>query len=159
MVEITFLADRLDTIPMLAQWFLAQWPDYYAGETLTDLELGFREESHHHRLPTRLVAFADGELAGTIVLRDRAIQSLPEPHPGLGGLFVPSKHRTRGIGTELVRVGMDVAREQGYEVVYATTAVAGGILERLGWAAVREVSYNDEQLTLYRCRLEMRNPT
>ena len=106
-----------------------------------------------------LVAFADGELAGTIVLRDRAIQSLPEPHPGLGGLFVPSKHRTRGIGTELVRVGMDVAREQGYEVVYATTAVAGGILERLGWAAVREVSYNDEQLTLYRCRLEMRNPT
>jgi GNAT superfamily N-acetyltransferase len=158
MVKISFLADHLDAIPILAKWFRAQWPDYYARRTLSDIELGFREEAHRHRLPVRLVAFADGELAGTIVLRDRAVPILPESHPGLGGLFVPSKHRTCGIGTELVRVGMNVAREQGYGTVYAATAVAGGILKRLGWAVVRGVAHNDERLTLYRCELETRRP-
>ncbi|MCA9932977.1 MAG: GNAT family N-acetyltransferase [Ardenticatenaceae bacterium] len=153
MIKIAFLVDYPEVIPTLAYWFRAQWPDYYAGRTLADIAQDFHLEANRHRLPVRLVAFTDGELAGTITLREQAVNALPEYHPGLGGLFVAEQHRSRSIGTELVSAGMKVAQEQGYERVYATTIAARGILERLGWQFIREVWHNSEQLMLYHCEL------
>jgi GNAT superfamily N-acetyltransferase len=153
MIEIAFLADHSEAIPTLTHWFRAQWPDYYAGRTQPDIEKGFHSEANRDGLPIRLVAFADGELAGTIVLRERAMATFPEYQPGLGGLFVVERHRGHGVGTELIRAGMNTAREQGHKVVYATTAVASGILERLGWELVKAVWHGDEQLALYRYEL------
>ena len=62
-------------------------------------------------------------------------------------------HRGQGLATALIRAGMKVARDQGYQTVYATTVVAAGILERLGWKFVQTVIYKDEPLALYRCTL------
>ena len=107
----------------------------------------------------RLVAFADGALAGTITLRDQATTSLPGYQPGLGGLFVAVRYRGQGVGTELVKAGMHLARDQGYGRVYATTITARGILERLGWKLVQMVSHGDEQLGLYSCELAEGGPS
>jgi RimJ/RimL family protein N-acetyltransferase len=151
MIETALLADHPQAIPTLAGWFLAQWPEYFAGRTPADLAQDFRLEANRAGLPIRLVAFSDGELAGTITLRERAIWTLPEFQPGLGGLLVAEQFRSRGVGTELVRVGMKVAGEQGYERAYATTVSARGILERLGWKFVQEVVHGNECLLLYGC--------
>ena len=48
---------------------------------------------------------------------------------------------------------MQVAREQGYETVFATTVAAAGILERLGWEFLETVVYQDGPTGLYRCKL------
>jgi GNAT superfamily N-acetyltransferase len=157
MIDIAFLVDHTETIPTLAHWFRAQWPAYYAGRTPADIAQDFYAEANRSGLPVRLVAFAGGELAGTIILRERAMATLPGYRPGLGGLLVEARHRGRGIGTELVRAGMDVAWEQGYERVYATTVTAGGILERLGWRLVRPISHGKEETALYCCELEKRD--
>ena len=77
----------------------------------------------------------------------------PEFQPELGGLYVVQTHRGRGIATELVRSGMKVALDQGYEAVYATTVAAAGILERLGWEFFKTITHEGEQLALYRCKL------
>ena len=159
MIGIAFLADYPETIPTLTRWFRDQWPEYYAERTLADIAQDFYLETNRVGLPVRLVAFADGELAGTITLRDQATWTLPECHPGLGGLLVVERYRGRGIGTELVEAGMNVAREQGYERVYATTVTAGGILERLGWKQIQVVSHGDEQLLLFCYELEAGGPT
>jgi predicted N-acetyltransferase YhbS len=153
MIEIAFLADHLETIPTLSRWFRTQWPAYYADRTPAELAQDFVEEANRTGLDVRLVALVDGEPAGTITLREYAIWTLPEYSPGLGGLFVPERYRGRGIGSELVRAGMDVAREQGYERVYATTVKARGILERLGWKLVMELQHEDESLLLFECEL------
>jgi GNAT superfamily N-acetyltransferase len=115
MIEISLLADHPEAVPILAGWFRAQWPEYYAGRTPEDIDGDFYEEAQPSGLPVRLVAFAEGELAGTITLRERAIWTLPEYHPGLGGLLVPERQRGRGLGTALVRAGMDLARQQGFQ--------------------------------------------
>jgi GNAT superfamily N-acetyltransferase len=153
-IEIALLADHPETIPTLAQWFRAQWPAYYAGRTLAEIAQDFDAETHRDRLPVRLVAFADSELAGTITLRAHALQTLPQYRPGLGGLLVVERQRGRGIGTELVRAGMHVAQAQGYAAVYTVTATAGGILDRLGWTQIQTITHGDEQLVLYSCHLE-----
>lgn len=41
MITIGFLADYLDAIPTLAKWFRDQWPDYYAGKSLEEIEQDF----------------------------------------------------------------------------------------------------------------------
>lgn len=136
MIKVAFLADHAEAVPTLAQWFRAQWPDYYAAQTPEAIVQGFYSQANRNGLPVRLVAFMNEAPAGTVVLRQRAVETLPDYSPGLGGLFVAEPYRRRGVGTELVRAGMTVAREQGYESIYAGTVAARGLLERLGWELV-----------------------
>lgn len=153
MITIGFLADYPDTVPTLVSWFHAQWSDYYADWSQAEMEQDFLSDASCNRLPSRLVAFESNELVGTIVLREQGNETLPKPQPELGGLYVIESHRGHGIGTELVRAGMKLALDQGYETVYATTVVAAGILERLGWQFIKTVIHSDGQLSLYRCKL------
>lgn len=153
MITIGFLADYPDTIPTLAKWFRAQWPDYYADWSQAELEQDFLSDTSRDQVPCRLVAFESGELTGTIILRQNGSAMPPEFQPELGGLYVVQTHRGRGIATELVRSGMKVALDQGYEAVYATTVAAAGILERLGWEFFKTITHEGEQLALYRCKL------
>jgi RimJ/RimL family protein N-acetyltransferase len=153
MITIGFLTDYPDTVPTLAKWFRDQWPAYYANKSEIQMEQDFLSEASRDRLPSRLVAFESNELAGTIVLREQGTETLPEFQPELGGLYVIESHRGHGIATELVRSGMKLALDQGYETVYATTVVAAGILERLGWEFIKTVIHQDGQLALYRCKL------
>ena len=153
MITISFLADHLDTIPTLANWFRAQWPEYHAAMSQEEMEQDFLEDASRDRLPIRLVAFKSRELAGTIILRDNGTEMLPEFQPELGGLYVVESHRKHGVATELVRAGMQLAHKQGYETVFATTVVAAGILKRLGWEFLKTVVHEDEELPLYGCKL------
>lgn len=153
MITIGFLADHLDTIPILANWFREQWPDYYADWSQADMEQDFLQDSSYNRLPIRLVAFESDELVGTIVLREHGSESLPAFQPELGGLYVIDTQRGHGIGTALVRAGMNLALNQGFKKVYATTVVAAGILEGSGWVFIKTVTHHDGQLALYGCEL------
>jgi GNAT superfamily N-acetyltransferase len=126
---------------------------FYASWSQAEMEQDFLEDNSRDRLPIRLVAFETNELAGTIVLREQGSVSLAEFQPELGGLYVLESHRGHGIGTELVRAGMKVARDRGYLTIYATTVAAAGILDHLGWKFVKTVAHHDEQLALYRCKL------
>lgn len=152
MITIGFLADYPDTVPILAKWFRDQWPDYYANWSQAELEQDFLSDTSRNSLPSRLVAFESNELVGTIVLREQP-RFAPEFQPELGGLYVVESHRGHGIATELVRAGMKLALDQGYEAVFATTVVAAGILERLGWEFIKTVTHEDGPLALYRCKL------
>jgi GNAT superfamily N-acetyltransferase len=154
MIAIGFLADYLYTIPTLAIWFRNQWPDYHANMSQEEMEQDFLEDASHDRLPIRLVAFKSNELAGTIILRENGSAMPLGFQPELGGLYVVESHRSRGVATELVRAGMQLAHKQGYETVFATTVVAAGILERLGWEFLNTVMHDDGPVALYRCKLE-----
>ena len=152
MITISFLADSLDTIPTLIKWFREQWPDYHADMSQAEMEQDFLEDASRDRLPIRLIAFESNELVGTIILRDQN-DKLGEFQPELGGLYVVESHRGHGVATELVRAGMQLASNQGYETIYATTVAAKGILERLGWEFIKPLTFEDEQPALYQCKL------
>lgn len=154
MITIGFLADYPDTIPTLVKWFRAQWSDYFADWSPEEMAQDFLEDCSRDRLPIRLVAFVSDELAGTIILREQGSEMLSEFQPELGGLYVATSHRGRGVGTELVRAGMALAHAQGYETVFATTVAAANILERLGWEFIKTVVHEDWGLSLYRCKPE-----
>jgi len=76
MITIGFLADHLDTIPTLAKWFRAQWPDYHAAMSQEEMEQDFLEDASRDRLPIRLIAFESSDLAGTIILRENGVRTM-----------------------------------------------------------------------------------
>jgi GNAT superfamily N-acetyltransferase len=153
MITITFLADHLDAISTLINWFREQWPAFYANWSQSDFEQDFLEDAHRQHLPIRLLAFESGQLVGTMVLREHRGETPWEVQPEFGGLYVVESHRGHGIGTALIQAGMNLARNQGYATAYATTVMAAGILERLGWEFIKTEVHQDEQLSLYRCKL------
>jgi RimJ/RimL family protein N-acetyltransferase len=153
MLTINLLADRLQATPVLTGWFRGQWPDYFASRSDSEMEQMFLAEASRGHLPCRLVASEGSELVGTIVLRDNGTETSPEFQPELGGLFVPECRRCHGTGTELVKAGMRLALDQGYETVFATTVSAARIFERLGWQFAKTVVHSDGPLSLYRCKL------
>ena len=153
MLTIRFLADDPDTIPTLVKWFRAQWSEYHAAMSDEEMEQDFLEDASRDRLPIRLIAFEANEPVGTIILRETNTEMPPECQPELGGLYVVESHRGHGIATELIRAGMQVAREQGYKSVFATTIAAAGILERLEWEFIKTVVHEDGQTALYQSKL------
>ena len=54
---------------------------------------------------------------------------------------------------QMVRAGMNLALDQGYEAVFAATVMAARILERLGWEFIKTVTHQDGELSLNRCKL------
>ena len=149
MNKVVFLADHPEVISILVQWALAWAPEYYGGRTVEDIAGDFQRESQKTGIPIRLVAFLDGELAGMVCLREMALQGHPEYSPVLGGLYVPASMRNRGVATALVRAVMDLAKEEGYQCVYTSTATAKGIMERLGWQPVQTVREEQRELMVY----------
>jgi len=149
-VEIAFLADRPQAIPSLAAWFIAEWPEYYGKRARADVEQDFRECLNTQRLPIGLVAYDDGAPCGVIVLRESAMTDLPQYRPGLGAFYVAASHRNRGIGAQLVRAGIGVARGLGHSAIYATTGRAGKIFERSGGQDLGTILHRGQALTLYR---------
>jgi GNAT superfamily N-acetyltransferase len=154
MIRIDFLADHPGLVHTLAEWFRIEWAAYYEGQTLEDVKLELAEGTNRECLPVRLVALENGNLAGTIILRDLADPSDPASSPGLGGLLVHSDYRRRGIGTMLIEAGTHLAADQGYSFVFATSGPASGMLMRLGWLRLRTVVYGDEVPGLWRKVIE-----
>ncbi len=156
MVTIAFLIDHAEVIPTLANWFALEWSDYYAKKTLADIEQDFRSDLNRDKLPIRLIAYQDDLPVGTIVLREQISETHPQYQPGLGGLYVTISHRGQGIARQLVQAGMTTAQELGIQTLYATTQVAGGILEGLGWQHLGSIQNHAEQIALYQCTFNQR---
>src|SRR2546423_5154080 len=97
-IQVVPIGDRPDAIPTVAQWYQAQWPDCCGARTTKDIERDFQGWMNRDRLPVGLVAYQDDEFVGSVVLRERALRSLPDVGPGLGGLIVSESYRRRGVG-------------------------------------------------------------
>lgn len=146
-MRIEKLVDHPHAVALLARWFKAEWPAYYALRTATDVEDDFRAAP----LPI-LLALEGEEPLGTVALRGQALDGFPQLAPGLGGLYVAAAHRGRGVGAALVLEGMRVARELGHREIYAATVHAGGLFVRCGWQAAQTVWHDAQEVTIYRWR-------
>jgi GNAT superfamily N-acetyltransferase len=154
LIQIDFLADHPEFVHTLAKWFYIQWSAYYADQTLEELSMKLSEGVNRKHIPIRLVAIDDGKLAGTIILRHLADPNDPTSSPGLGGLLVHSDYQRMGIGTLLVEAGTRLVSDLGYAEVYATSGPASSILERLDWQQLKTLLHGDEDLGMWRKKIE-----
>src|SRR5262249_18594116 len=92
-------------------------------------------KAHMNRdeLPIAWVAHANGQLFGTAALRVHDLEGREDLTPWLGGVFVGSDFRCRGIGAALCARVEDEARSREINTLYLFTLDKQAWYSRLGW--------------------------
>lgn len=132
---------------LLAQAFKDAWPDFFAEWPAERIEREMFMEGEG--LPAILVASVDGRVAGTVALRARSVETHEHLSPWVTGLWVAPDLRGRGLGRDLLLGITAEAAARGFREIHAVTNTARGLFEKLGWAAVEEIVYHGEEVTLY----------
>jgi GNAT superfamily N-acetyltransferase len=141
------LEERPEVASQLAEWFVAEWPEYHRGRTLPDVASRFRLVPD---VQETLIAEIDNELVGTIALRG-PWEAAPEiPPPWLGGLFVVPEHRGKGVGSALIEAAVSLAGREGADQVHLSLRVDPASFVRRGWRLVGTVFAGEEKVTVLR---------
>jgi N-acetylglutamate synthase-like GNAT family acetyltransferase len=84
-------------------------------------------------LPIAWVAHANGKLLGTAALRVHDLEGREDLTPWLGGVFVASQFRRRGIGAALCATVEEAAQSRGIQTLYLFTLDKQEWYLRQGW--------------------------
>src|SRR5215467_13051355 len=115
-VQISYLIEYPQYIPQLAQWLLEQW-----GGILEDRIKRLKAHMNRDQLPVAWIAHANSELLGTAALRVHDLEGREDLTPWLGGVFVGSQFRRRGIGEALCATVEEAANSRGIQTLYLFT--------------------------------------
>jgi len=102
-------------------------------------------------LPRVLVARQDAALLGSVNLLANEMTIRPQHTPWLGQLFVPEKHRAKGIGTGLLDAAIAYVERLGYRQLFLfTSGTLPGYYRKRGWVDIEEVVYLGKARTIMR---------
>src|SRR5256886_11726335 len=120
-VRISYLIEHPEYIAQLAQWLFEQW-DSILGEKTPEARIEkLRAHMNRDELPIAWVAHANGQLFGTAALRVHDLEGREDLTPWLGGVFVGSHFRRRGIGAALCATVEETAHALMIETLYLLT--------------------------------------
>ena len=144
------LARHRGLIPLVARWFIAEWPAWYGpegpGDVAEDLEAFAASE---RLLPIGYLVF-QGELpVGAGALKATSIPSHSHLSPWAAAGFVLPEHRGKGIGSLMLQELVAKAHQLGYERVYCGTSTSESLLVRAGWSAVGATQLEGKDLTIF----------
>ncbi len=143
-IHFEFLADRLDDVPLVMDWWHSFWRD-----RMGDLET-FRERFlttlGKDGLPLDILAIKDGRPVGTAALKKHEMEELfPEFRYWMGSVFVAPEFRRRGIAHSLACHVIELARQRQLPQLYLQTVdLTGGLYADLGWEPVERLLYRGE---------------
>ncbi len=143
-MQFEFLLDRQDAIPIIGRWYHQEWGLRLRGDTEQQCIDGLYEYLNSDKAPFILVATEDAEILGAAQLKFREMKDIfPEKEHWLGGVYVASHHRRRGIASQLAEAIAVRAPSYGVEILHLQTEqLDGGLYHQLGWQSVQEVDNN-----------------
>ena len=137
-------------IPVLADTFAREWPDWCARVGRPAVEDIFRQ-GPAGSLPLVLAAHADGDILGTIALRPWFAEEPMAQTPWVRQLYVFPGHRGRGVDRALISELERRAAGLGYrDHLYAATNRIEKLLVRRGWEVFRRVDHEGEPMAWLR---------
>ena len=147
-VQISYLIDYPEYIPQLAQWLFEQW-DVMLGEKTPKARIKkLKAHMNRDKLPIAWVAHASGQLLGTAALRVHDLDGCEDLTPWLGGVFVGSQFRRRGIGAMLCATVEDAARSRGIQTLYLFTLDKQVWYSHLGWRVLRPYVWHQSSVDI-----------
>src|SRR5947199_7987047 len=120
-VLINYLIEHAEYIPQLAQLLFEQWDAILGEETPEARIKKLKAHMNRDELPIAWIAHSDGQLLGTAALREHDLEGREDLTPWLGGVFVGSQFRRRGIGAALCATVEEAAGTRGIQSVYVFT--------------------------------------
>lgn len=141
-MQIDFLADHPEFISPLAQWHHEEWGYIRPGDTIEARTVRLKAECGRGEIPTTFVAFSGSTVIGSATILAHDMDTHMDWTPWLGGVYVASDYRRRGIGSALVERVVECAARLGVRRLYLYTPSAEQMYSRLGWLAIERTHYH-----------------
>ncbi len=152
-VRIEYLADRPEAIPVIARWLHDEFRDFIPGKPVEYVIEMLHGRLNHDAIPLGILAIADGEIIGTVSLKDHDMDIRNDLTPWLASLYVNGKYRNRGVGRYLVQTIQDIARKFGVRELYLYTPEAECFYGRIGWIRLEQVTYHSKDVVIMKIKL------
>ena len=120
-MDIQYLGDRKEIIPVLAAWIYDEWSYLYPEMTLQYAVSLFQERVNKEKLPLTLVAFEAGKPVGTVSLTTFDMEMRKDAPHWLTSLYVAKQWRRRMIGSSLVKTVEKKAADLGIRKLFLFT--------------------------------------
>ena len=102
-LDFTFLADRVDAIPIIAKWYHDEWGHLVQDSSIERTRDRIEDYMNRDEIPFILVATNDNDLVGAAQLKHREMAEMfPDKEHWLGGVYVAASHRGKGYGSQIV---------------------------------------------------------
>ena len=141
-VEFEFLADRVEVIPTIANWYFGEWGHLLRDDSIERTRDRIEGYLNRDQIPFILIAMNENDLVGAAQLKYHEMAELfPDREHWLGGVYVEPGCRGRGYGSRIVERIVDMAPKYGVETLHLQTeALDGGLYTRLGWTPCVQVT-------------------
>jgi len=149
-MQINYLADHLDAVPLLAEWHHHEWKE--ATLELTAAEL--RTHTSRRQIPTTFVAIDEGRVIGSTSLLTADLSGWEHLTPWVASVFVAPEYRCRGVGRALIARAVEEARQLGVSEVYLFTASKQDYYARLGWQTLGRAPFKGKEVVIMRRTLD-----
>jgi N-acetylglutamate synthase-like GNAT family acetyltransferase len=147
-MNIEYLANYPDALPILAEWQHREWGHLRAGDNLEKRRARLLGYSNRDRIPLTVVALDNGEVLGSASLVFHDMETRMELTPWLASVFVGEEHRRKGIGAELVQRIMAEAGKLDVPLLYLYTVHSVKFYAALGWAFQERTSYREQEVVI-----------
>ena len=149
-VIVAPLEHHRDLMPLVAEWFVSEWPSWYGpggpGDVAQDLDAFAASDA---ALPVGMLIFENRMPVGAGVLKAHSIPSHAHLSPWAAAGYVLPSCRGRGLGALLLQALVARAQALGFERVYCGTSTAERLLSRAGWQPLEVIEHAGKPLTIF----------
>lgn len=148
-LRVELLALHPDQLPLLREWFEAEWPSYYGAGGRGDACIDLHAFSNQGSLPVGVIAFLGDKVCGVAALKAESIASHRHLSPWAAAGLVPAALRGQAIGIQLLGALEQQARMLGFSRIYCGTSTAETLLQRCGWQLMESIVHDGKALGIY----------
>jgi GNAT superfamily N-acetyltransferase len=147
------LANHPEFIPKLAHWFHEEWGHFHPQTTIEQRIAGLKKRCvQTSGLPITLIAKMGDHVVGTASLVKHDMEVHLELTPWLSSVYVETKHRRQGIGSQLVKRIVKLAANINAKTVYLFTPDRESFYARMGWQLLYREKYRGQRVVLMEIR-------
>ena len=149
-LRIDYLLDHPDLFSTVGACIFGEWSHLMPYDSQDDWLDAFKRRVRRDEVPTTVVAFADGEPAGSASLTVRDLPSHMHLTPWLAEVYVRPEFRKQGIGSALVKRTETEAARNSADMLFLYTFDSEAFYEELGWELMERDRLKGEAIAIMR---------
>lgn len=117
-ITISLLMNSPKEVRTVANWYFQEWAYKNPEASVQSVVEKLLLSTKRNEIPMAFIAHTEGELSGAGEIKYRTLPEYPEYCYWLDGIYVPLKHRGKGISTRLIEFAKSKAIELKLPALY-----------------------------------------